>query len=146
MNRSMPPGAVIPVLIYPDVRDAVEWLCRSFGFVERLRIGTHRSQLAVGAGSVLVTEQRAEPGAARPATSAAVPAESPVLSIMVRIEDVQKHYAHTRRLAARIISPPADYPYGERQYTVEDLAGYRWIFSQTLEDVDPADWGGTLFG
>jgi len=141
----MPPGAVIPVLIYPDVRDAVEWLCSSFGFVERLRIGTHRSQLTVGAGSVVVAEQRAEPGAARPAPVPAAP-DSPALSILVRIDDVEKHYERTRRLAARIISPPADYPYGERQYTVEDLAGYRWIFSQTLEDVDPADWGGTLFG
>ncbi len=34
------------VLFYPDVGEAVDWLCRSFGFVERLRIGDHRSQLS----------------------------------------------------------------------------------------------------
>jgi hypothetical protein len=38
-NRSMPPGVIIPVLGYPDVHEAAGWLCRSFGFVERLRIG-----------------------------------------------------------------------------------------------------------
>jgi len=34
------------VLTYPDVREAVAWLCSTFGFEERLRIGdAHRSQL-----------------------------------------------------------------------------------------------------
>jgi uncharacterized glyoxalase superfamily protein PhnB len=34
--------------------------------------------------------------------------------------------------------------YGERQYTVEDPGGHRWTFSQSVADVDPADWGGEL--
>lgn len=38
----------------------------------------------------------------------------------------------------------ADHPYGERQYTVQDLGGHAWTFSQTLADVDPASWGGEL--
>lgn len=45
-NRSMPASAVIPVLAYPDVREAVAWLCRAFGFVERLRIGDENAQRA----------------------------------------------------------------------------------------------------
>lgn len=146
MNRSMPPGVVIPVLIYPDVREAVDWLCSSFGFVERLRIGTHRSQLTLAGGSVVLTERRAEADASRSATGlVALPAEALGCSVMVRVSDVESHYERARRVAARIISPPTDYPYGERQYTAEDLAGYRWTFSQTLADVDPTDWGGTLF-
>jgi uncharacterized glyoxalase superfamily protein PhnB len=45
-NRSVPAATVIPVLTYPDVRAAVDWLCAAFGFAERLRIGEdHRSQL-----------------------------------------------------------------------------------------------------
>jgi hypothetical protein len=35
------------------------------------------------------------------------------------------------------------YPYGERQYTAEDLAGHRWTFTQAIADVAPEDWGGT---
>jgi hypothetical protein len=38
-NRSVPAATVIPVLIYPDVREAVAWLSAAFGFVERVRIG-----------------------------------------------------------------------------------------------------------
>jgi hypothetical protein len=32
--------------------------------------------------------------------------------------------------------------FGERQYTVTDLAGHCWTFSQSVADVDPAAWGG----
>src|SRR2546428_10344075 len=53
-NRSMPSSTVIPVLVYPDVAQAVDWLCCTFGFAEHLRIGSHRSQLTVGDGSIVV--------------------------------------------------------------------------------------------
>jgi uncharacterized glyoxalase superfamily protein PhnB len=41
------------------------------------------------------------------------------------------------------VQAPADYPYGERQYTVEDPSGHVWTFSQTIADTDPRNWGGT---
>ena len=36
-NRSSPSpsSSVIPVLPYPDVTEASDWLCRAFGFAER---------------------------------------------------------------------------------------------------------------
>ncbi len=57
-NRSIPAATVIPVLIYPDVREAVAWLCAAFGFIERVRIGeNHRSQLRFGDGALIVGER-----------------------------------------------------------------------------------------
>lgn len=129
MNRSMPPGVIIPELPYSDVRKAVDWLCRSFGFTERLRIGNHRAQLTFGAGSIIVTQSM----------------DSPAASVMVRVDNIDDHYAQAEQSGVHIISPPTDYPYGERQYTAQDLGGHRWIFSQSIEDVDPTVWGGTLF-
>lgn len=131
MNRSMPPSVVIPELPYPDVRQAVDWLCRSFGFVERLRIGNHRAQLSFREGFIVVTKKGGQSDAS--------------FSVMVRVADVDSHYEHAKQAGARIISPPADYPYGERQYTAEDPGGHRWTFSQTIADIDPITWGGTLF-
>ncbi len=32
-------------------------------------------------------------------------------------------------------------PFGERQYTVVDLAGHWWTFSQHVADLAPEDWG-----
>ena len=66
-NRSIPSAVVIPVLIYPDVREAVTWLSTAFGFVERVRIGeNHRSQLSFGDGAVIVGDVRNERRPPRP--------------------------------------------------------------------------------
>jgi uncharacterized glyoxalase superfamily protein PhnB len=143
-NRSMPPGTIIPELMYSDLASAIAWLCTTFGFKERLRIGNHRSQLVFGAASVIVV---AQPGrhADGSAGGALQPPQSQVIhALMVRVEDVDRHYAHASQSGARIISPPANYPYGERQYTAEDLGDRRWTFSQSIADVDPQEWGGRL--
>jgi len=64
-------------------------------------------------------------------------------SVMVRVDDVDGHHERAKRRGARIMRPPADFPYGERQYTVEDFAGRVWTFPQSIADVAPEDWGGT---
>ena len=134
VNRSVPQSAVIPVLTYDDVAEATEWLCRAFGFRERLRIGDHRAQLVFGDGAVIVTAGRTERRAAT----------SPVThSVLMRVVDADRHHDQAKRSGARILQPPTDYPYGERQYSAIDLAGHHWTFSQSIADVDPASWGGT---
>jgi uncharacterized glyoxalase superfamily protein PhnB len=136
-NRSIPDAAVVPVLIYPDVRAAVEWLTAAFGFSERVRIGeNHRSQMRAGAGAVIIGDERATRRAPRPGEV--------THSVMVRVADVCAHCAHARGHGAHIVMEPTDFPYGERQYTAEDPAGHQWTFSETLEDVAPETWGGTL--
>jgi uncharacterized glyoxalase superfamily protein PhnB len=127
-NRSMPASTVIPVLGYPDVA-AAAWLCDVFGFSVRLRIGDHRVQLNVGDGAVVVAGATAPPQAH---------------AVMVRIDDVHRHHLDAVAAGAAVLSAPADFPYGERQYTVRDPAGHVWTFSQSIADVDPAEWGGVL--
>jgi uncharacterized glyoxalase superfamily protein PhnB len=135
-NRSIPPSTVIPVLIYPDVREAVDWLGMAFGFVERVRIGeNHRSQLGFGEGAVIVGDVRNERRAPRPGEV--------THSVMVRVDDASAHCERAREHGARIVMEPTDFEYGERQYTAEDLAGHQWTFSETLADVAPEEWGGT---
>jgi uncharacterized glyoxalase superfamily protein PhnB len=134
-NRSIPKATVIPVLIYPDVRAAVDWLGAAFGFAERVQIGDdHRSQMSFGDGAVIIGDVRNE---RRPPQHGEV-----THSVMVRVEDAHAHCEHARGHGARIVAEPTDFPYGERQYTAEDLAGHQWTFSQTLADVAPEDWGG----
>lgn len=134
-NRSIPESTVIPVLIYPNVREAVDWLAEAFGFTERVQIGEdHRSQLSVGAGAVILGDVRHERRPPRPGEV--------THSVMVRVEDAHGHCERARAHGARIVSEPTDHPYGERQYTAEDPAGHQWTFSQTLADVAPEEWGG----
>jgi uncharacterized glyoxalase superfamily protein PhnB len=137
-NRSIPEPAVIPVLVYPDVRAAVAWLTAAFGFAERVRIGEdHRSQMTVpGGGAVIVGDVRHDRVPPREGASSH--------SVVVRVDDVDAHVVRAREHGARILMEPTDFEYGERQYTAADLAGHRWTFSETLEDVHPESWGGEL--
>ena len=62
---------------------------------------------------------------------------------MVRVNDADSHCRRAREHGARILTEPTDFPYGERQYMAQDLAGHHWTFSQTFADVAPEEWGGT---
>ena len=126
-NRSMPDATVIPVLGYDDVPEAADWLCRAFGLRVRLRIADHRIQLIFGDGAVV-----AAGGGVGDASSH---------SLLVRVEDADAHHARAEAAGARIVSPPTDYPYGERQYTAKDVGGHRWTFSQSIADVPLEKWG-----
>jgi uncharacterized glyoxalase superfamily protein PhnB len=130
-NRSIPRCTVIPELAYPDVEAAAAWLCNAFGFSLRIGMGSHRAQLNVGDGAVVLIEQ-----------VGTLPEGNVVPSVLVRVDDVNRHYDHVVQSGVRIVRPPADYPYGERQYTVEDFVGRRWTFSQSIADVAPEEWGG----
>jgi uncharacterized glyoxalase superfamily protein PhnB len=134
-NRSIPSSTVIPVLIYPDVRQAVDWLGAAFGFAERVQIGeNHRSQLSFGEGAVIVGDVRGERRPPRPGEV--------THSVLVRVDDAYAHCERARTHGARILMEPTDHVYGERQYTAEDYAGHQWTFSETLADVAPEEWGG----
>lgn len=124
----MPESTIIPVLTYPDLEEAIVWLTNTLGFKERWRIGDHRAQLSYGNCTVVVTAGAAKHPAA----------------LLVRITDIDNHFVKSQSSGARIISPPADYFYGERQYTLEDIGGHFWTLSETVKDLTPEDWGATV--
>jgi uncharacterized glyoxalase superfamily protein PhnB len=138
-NRSAPTATVVPILIYPDVGEAIDWLCRAFGFSERLRaerdgvIG--HAQLAVAEGAIMLGRQagpfRAPDG------------DSTMQYVHVTVADVDRHYEHAKRCGAQVMQAPHDTPFGERQYMAKDHAGHWWTFSQHIADLAPEDWGAT---
>jgi uncharacterized glyoxalase superfamily protein PhnB len=134
-NRSIPPVTVIPVLVYPDVRAAVDWLTAAFGFAERVRIGeSHRAQMSIGTDGAMIVAD---------AASQRQPPHADIMTheIKVRVDDVDAQFERARAAGARVVEPPTDREYGERECTVEDLAGHRWQFSETLRDVSPEEFG-----
>ncbi len=131
VNRSAPPGVVIPVLGYDDIAAASNWLCEAFGFTERLRIGRHRAQLVYGDGGIVVS--------AKGMSSEAIGDHS----VLMRVADIDGHCARAKAAGARILQEPTSHPYGERQYSAEDIGGHVWTFTESVADVDPASWGAT---
>ncbi len=136
-NRSAPPGPIVPRLIYKDVAKAIDWLREAFGFTERLRTaaepdGTiHHAQLAIGDGCAILTGQ--------PVAGA----DEFIQALLVRVENIDEHCARARKCGARILSPPDSKPFGERQYSAEDLEGHFWAFTESVADVPPETWGAT---
>jgi uncharacterized glyoxalase superfamily protein PhnB len=137
-NRSAPTATVVPVLVYDDVEAAIDCLCGAFGFVERLRAPgpggkVSHAQLSVAEGAVMVGLRS---GPFRP------PRPDEVNQyVVVHVEDVDAHYERAKRFGVRVVEPPTDMPFGERQYTTEDVGGHRWTFSQHVADVPPEAWG-----
>ena len=136
-NRSAPSATIVPILIYEDVGLALEWLCRAFGFSERLRAEQNgvigHAQLAVGEGAIMIGRQGG-------------PYRSPQGGdvsqyVLVHVDDVDRHFERAKTCGARVVQGPSDMPFGERQYTVQDHAGHWWTFSQHVADVAPEEWG-----
>lgn len=138
ISRTTGSASIVPELVYRDVPEAVAWLCETFGFTELWRAGGHRARLAFGNGVVILADADPDYGRAVPGQT-----QARSYSVMVKVDDVDAHHERARQRGARILSPPTDYAYGERQYTVADLAEHRWTFTQAIADLAPEDWGGT---
>ena len=110
-NRSAPTATIVPVLIYDDVSEAITWLCKAFGFVERLRAPgpdgtiTH-AQLVVREGAVMVGKRGGPFGSQRDGINQYV---------LVNVDDVDQHFEQAASSGAKILQPPTDQPFGERQ-------------------------------
>ena len=140
LNRSAPRATVVPILVYEDVTAAIEWLCSAFGFTERLRAGApggvvSHAQLTVGDGAIMLGRQGAD---FRPPRTGEVSQY-----VTVHVDDVDHHYERSKAYGAIIVRDPMNMPFGERQYTAQDLGGHRWTFSQSIADVPLEDWGAT---
>ena len=136
-NRSAPEATIVPILVYEDVGKALAWLCETFGFKERLRaehdgVVSH-AQLTFGDGAIMIGRQGGPFRAPDPKITSAY--------VAITVDDVTKHFEHSKKCGAHILQQPTDMPFGERQYTVQDLAGHRWTFSQHIADVAPEQWG-----
>jgi uncharacterized glyoxalase superfamily protein PhnB len=125
---------VTPILAVADVRRAVDWYGSVFGFVEHVRIGeAHRAQLGLDGerAEVIVRELKDDEHGAVAGSE-----------IMLRVDDVNAVLEAARRSGAHGDAAGRDMPYGERQGSVTDPFGHRWVLTQTVRDADPADWGG----
>jgi uncharacterized glyoxalase superfamily protein PhnB len=131
---------VVPMIAYADAPTAIDWLARTFGFVERDRItatdGTiSHAELDTGHGIVmLATPTPAYEGPKQHQENCnqarkwfSVPWI--VDGVLVYVDDVDSHFDRARQAGAQILSEPEDGP-PARRYRVEDIEGHRWMFMQ----------------
>jgi uncharacterized glyoxalase superfamily protein PhnB len=126
------PPSVTPGLLYHDAPQAIEWLCRAFGFEKRLVVPGENStvlhaHLTFGNGGVMLSSAEAY----------ALPdvCKSPrqvggvgTAEIIVHVADPDAHYARAVEHGAEIIIPIEVKPYGGRGYACKDPEGHVWSF------------------
>jgi len=103
-NRSAPNSGVIPILYYPEVPKAVEWLTTALPFTERLRNSETRCQLVHENGAIVITIPGAHADAA-PSTLQSPGAHS----VTLRVTDVDELFKRAKSAGARVLAEPADH-------------------------------------
>jgi uncharacterized glyoxalase superfamily protein PhnB len=138
-NRSVPTNNLLSHVVYQDLPTAIDWLARTFGFVEHFRYGNPPSGAQVRLGSAYVMVKQAKPGQSSPAQLG-----FGTQSLTIFVEDVESHFQRAKAAGARIVEDLHETEYGEFQYGVEDLDGHHWLFSRHARDVSPDEWGATI--
>ena len=146
--RPTPPGwpRIASALYYRDPGRAIDWLVKAFGFTVRVRIdsedGTvHHSELEFGEGLIMVGTEGARSG--RPDRAWCHSPKSVdganTQSMMVYVDDVDRHCAKARSAGATIVEEPRNTDYGaayweDRGYECIDPEGHHWWFLQRIRN------------
>jgi PhnB protein len=128
---------ITPYLYYEDVAGAIEWLVRTYGFSERMRMPGPD-------GSVMHAEVECADGVVMlgcPSADYQNPSRlgQATQGLYVFVDDVDKHFEHAKASGATIVNEPEDQFYGDRRYTTEDPEGHQWFFATHVRDVAPED-------
>ncbi|MGH9380440.1 MAG: VOC family protein [Thermoanaerobaculia bacterium] len=127
----------IPVLVYEDIPAAYDYLVRVFGLgegrVDRDGEG-HPVHAELRVGETVLYLHRVAPEF-RVASPARVGVDTAGVDVLVA--DVDAHHAHAKAAGADIVYPPADMPYGFREYGARDLEGRLWSFMTPITDIEP---------
>ena len=127
-------------LVYQDAAQAIDWLCRAFGFEVRIKVmgddGTVvHSELTFGDGVVMVAGERSDPGML--ARSPRSLGGAYTQGLFIYVDDVQRHYERACAAGAKVTRELAVSDYGaehwaDRGYAVGDPEGHIWHFAQRL--------------
>ena len=128
---------ITPYLLYEDVVATLDWLARTFGFRERMRLPgpegkiTH-AEMELADGEIMM-------GCPGPDYQNPKRLGRVTQNLYVYVDDVDKHFEHAKGAGATILNEPEDQFYGDRRYSAEDREGPHWNFAQHVRDVAPED-------
>jgi uncharacterized glyoxalase superfamily protein PhnB len=133
-------------VFYQDAAAAIDWLCKAFGFEVRLKIEgdggrIEHSELTYGEALIMVAQEN--PQAPRRWKSTMRSPKSlggaATQSIMLFVDDAERHCEQARLHGAQIVEEPATHDYGEeywsdRSYGALDPEGHLWWITQRLRN------------
>lgn len=126
-------------LTVKDAAKALEFYAAAFGAVEIFRMpvpdgGVAHAEFMIGNTRIYISDESEEWHAfAMPEGTTA----SCLFSIMT--DNCDSAYNRAIKAGAESLSEPEDQFWGKRSAIVKDPFGYRWSFSQMVEDVSPEE-------
>ena len=135
MNQDSLRPAFVPRIAYKDLRAAVEWLQKAFGFKTTM-LATDKD------GNVVHAEMKFAGGIIHvgseweniKAPASVGGANTQTITVILE-SGIEAHCEHARAAGGRIIQEPQDQFHGDRTYRVSDPQGHVWSFSQKLREV-----------
>lgn len=126
---------ITPYLFYLDVKTALAWLERVFGFTRRgepleMEQGMVHAEMGYRDGFIMLGTPSDERGGRSPQELAGIHQ-----SLYVYVDDVDTHYQRVVAEGVATLTQPMDMFWGDRVYAVKDLEGHHWSFAQHVKDV-----------
>jgi len=125
--------SLFPMLAYSDAAAAIEFLCKAFGFQERMRhtddagrIG--HAELECEGSVVMLADDHDEFGFSSPRNATTCYSQ-----LLLVVSDIDSHYERAKAAGAVVVGVPAE-DHGSIGYRAMDCEGHRWLFSQRSQD------------
>jgi PhnB protein len=131
---------LVPYLIAKDAARALEFYAKAFGAVEQFRMvdpGDGRighAELMIDDSRFMLADEYPDLGAISPDTLGGTP-----VTLHLSTSTVDADVGRAVAAGALLLRAPKDQSFGERSATLQDPFGHRWMLSQTVENIDPAE-------
>lgn len=128
-------ASLVPYLAVHDGAAAVAFYEQAFGAELTLRFDGDdgrigHADLMIGPARFFLADEYPEIGVVSPRTLGGTS-----VTLHLEVPDVDESFARARDAGATVQMEPADMPYGQRQGTLTDPFGHRWMLTQHVESV-----------
>ena len=125
-----------------DAAAAIDFYRVAFGAVETLRMTADdgrvgHAEVTIGGNTVMLSDEHPELGILSPQTLGGTP-----VTLYLHVEDVDAVYARAIAAGATGEREPADQFHGNRNATLRDPSGHRWMLSQPVETLSAEELAG----
>lgn len=132
--------SLVPYLVARNAAHAVEFYGEAFGAVEVFRMvdpGDGRighAELMIDDSRFMLADEYPDFGAVSPDTIGGTP-----VTLHLSTQTVDADVERAVAAGALLLRAPKDQSFGERSATLQDPFGHRWMLSQTIEKITPAE-------
>lgn len=129
-----------PYLVCRNAASAIAFYAEAFGATERFRMTDPsdgrlgHAELDLAGGTLMLADEYPDFGAVSPDTLGGT-----AVTLHLAVEDADAATARAEAAGATVLRRPATQSFGERVAALVDPYGHRWLLTQTVERLSPAD-------